>query len=430
MSISQFAKEAAVFSLLGVVPTRRLPTRLKVSQGSSRIRRMATPTVMAVRPTFTATTAQPAGFTRVPPTDSRVRFSGSGTLVDLGTAGRNYPKGATRVDGSFGAWDGAQAYYTDWTGRYISFRWNIPSGGSNKFRLWVNESPHAAGMELITGEVSPGVPVVSGLTVGTNNWIMCDLGSAMKRNIMLELSSTAAQPADFGGFGFNLLTDAVTTPAIGEMALMWIGDSYPSGQGATSPGESFVHKLARRLGFAKVILNTSRPSTGLLKSDTSVTPNYGPYGSRVAADVVPYAGITLVAVVQLSVNDGTFTGQTPSAIAAALAAYMAQIRAALPDAVIVVCLPLFVGTETTAQGLIRQEAMQFLASAGYPVIDRISASVNPFTGTGSRQSPNLSGNSDVFGSNSGDGNHPYDSAADIYAELFAGFIGPLIGQSV
>lgn len=368
--------------------------------GSARIKSMVDAVVMASPPTLTAQAADPSGLTRISPAVLPARIGGAGQWIDLGFAGAYYPKGARKTNDVASAWGGAQRIEFDLYGSKFSFKTQFPAAG--KFKIWVNEQPHALAMQLYS--------TVSGANLTGSQHVIVDFGTAAFRRIQLEMTATAALPANFQGIWINTATDLISLPSIYSPKVAFIHDSYGFGVGPTDVADAPPIICARALGFSHLINNTCVPSTGIIKTDAG--NNYGNYASRLAADLYPAAPDLIV--YSGTVNDGPSVGA--GTIGPQMLADLAAIRANLPNAILVTTGPMYVGSPSAAQLSVRDEVGAAAASFGVPFVDMFDGR---FTDA----------NQSVFGVNVG-GFHPTTVGAKGLGLQMAAGIAPYIGQAL
>jgi lysophospholipase L1-like esterase len=375
-------------------------------RGSDRIKQMAVtpahnPTVMSSPPTITQNTTVTAGLTATY-TASHLRWSGP--LATAPTVGGSMqPRGSSTAAGveHFNARAAQMAF--DFDGQ--KFDINLRAYTSLRYRIWVNEQPNTADLNLLPSGT------------GANAFLQVDLGSASRANprrIVVEFEDTSNPPSVLAVRAAP--TDLLSPPSIGAPRIIVVGDSYSRGEGGTTRQTfSYARSLSRMMGWADCWhTHTSYAGTGLVHANDA---SYGPYGARAQYDVYPYN--PAAAIIQGSVNDATHPGE----VGPALTAYVTDLRDALPDAVVVVTSPLFVATPSAAHLTIAAEMEAAAATLGVPYVDCLDPAV--FTGTGAVGSTNGSGNADW--ARHSDFTHPTNDGAFALARHVAGRLSQLLG---
>lgn len=380
-----------------------------LAQGSPKIRGMLDAAAMSSPPTLSASgSTQPTGYSvRTSPSSSILRYSGA---PPVNISGSYYARGARNLTDTIGAWGGCWGIEVDHYDDDLVWQMQVPSGAM--FKLWVNEQPVAIAPVLASG--------VTGVSGSGTNYFKYAFGSRAWRRLRLEMFSNSITPAAFGGI-YNKVTGMLVPPSIPSPKLAIIGDSYDYGVGVSVTswvGNAYSIKLARALGYAQVYNFTGVPSTGIIKTNAP----YGAYNTRLTQDVIPLAPDVLI--YQCSVNDGGSVGQ--GIIGPQMRADLALLKGALPNTKIIATSPGIVAAPTISLAPLSAENAAAAAAAGVPYVD--IATKGYWTGTGSSDAPNGSGNSDVFAVNVG-GFHPTDAGADAMARLLAAQIAPLVGQA-
>jgi len=367
--------------------------------GSDLVRSMVGASVMSPSPTLSAATAAPAAYTRTVRAEASqtnywpgFRVSGA-PLFPMG-AGTAYPRNARKTNDTASAWGGCARIEFDLYGDGFAFTLQVPSGAA--FKLWVNERPHSAQMQLLSS--------VSGATGTGTNHFSVDFGSVDYRRIVLEWASLPVSPTNFQGIRLKP-TAAIFPPSIPSPRFMVISDSYNYGIGATDVADALAIQLGRHLGFADIWNFTAVPSTGAVKVDA--TNSFGNYSSRFAADVLPYLRSGDVCVYFASVNDG---GEAANVAQTQMIADLNALKAAKPDTIFLVASDMYMTTPTAGQTRIRDEAQAAAAAVGLPFINLMDTTLNLWTGTGTVTSPTGDGPADVFARDVG-GIHPTSAGA-------------------
>lgn len=153
-----------------------------------------------------------------------------------------------------------------------------------------------------------------------------------------------------------------TTEPVAPPRALFFGDSYTVGFGATS-GTGYVGTTATAMGWTPVL--NAQSGTGYLNPST--TPGQTSYFGRLAQVQPSDPDIVLV---QGSTND---VGQPPAAVEVAAAEFYRGLRAAVPDAQVVVLGPLGPpGIDPVLIAGIRDALYRAATAAGVPYIDPIA----------------------------------------------------------
>lgn len=385
--------------------------------GSDLVRSMISAAVLSPAPTLSASTTAPAAYTRTVRAEASqtnywpgFRVSGA-PLFPMG-AGTAYPRNARKTTDAASAWGGCARVEFDLYSDGFAFTLQVPAGAA--FKLWVNERPHAANMQLLSS--------VSGATGTGTNHFSVDFGSVDYRRIVLEWASLPASPTNFQGIRVKP-TAALFPPSIPSPRFMTIGDSYNYGIGATDVGDALAIQLGRHLGFADIWNFTAVPSTGPIKADT---PNsFGNYNSRFAVDVLPNLRAGDVCVYFASVNDG---GEAAGVAQAQMITDLTALKAAKPDTNFIVASDVYMTTPTAAHTRIRDEASAAAASVGLPFVNLMDTTLNLWTGTGTVTATTGDGPADFFAKDVG-GIHPTSAGARALAREAARQMAPILGQT-
>jgi hypothetical protein len=237
---------------------------------------------------------------------------------------------------------------------------------------------------------------------GTNHLRKVTFSAPGWHRIRLHLSAAFSQV----NIGPNDIV--IPTPAP-KRKLLWIGDSYGDGTGATGPTTGMAFTAGRLLDFSSVY-GYSIGGTGLLAVGSSVK-----YRDR-AAD---WAAVDPAAVVlQMSINDDA---SSTSALVTEMGLTVAAIQAQCPNArdIWIMGTPARGGSDVaTKQG--REPALAAAAaSLGLLYVNLVSPTPL-WTGTGGAESPSGTGSTDVFYHNQGGLiSHPTQAGHDAMARYFA-----------
>lgn len=355
-------------------------------------------TVTGTAPNFTASIPIPVGTITAP----------GATITS--SAGY-FPRNARKTPDIISAWGGTERIEFDFDGQAFAFR--LQNVANAFFRIFVDERPHMIGMAPVNG--------VTGATgTGTNHYKV-DLGSRAYRRIQIEWAAQSSAPTSFSGI-VHAPTDTVFPPSIPSPRVLWIGDSYPYGIGATANNQACSIMTARLLGFSDIWNFAAFPSTGVTKTDTS--SNTGPYNTRLDTDVIPYVRDGDIIFYQNSLNDAA---STAAAITAQATADLTKLKSACPNAKIIALSPLFVATPPPEYLTVRTAGGDAAAAAVVPYVDLLSQSLKAFTGTGTVAAPTGDGNADYY--RHSDGVHPVTEGHLAIARFLAAQIAPLIGQA-
>jgi lysophospholipase L1-like esterase len=359
--------------------------------------------LMATPPTITQSASGAAAATfPVPYGHAAIRWASP--TSDTGFSAQ--PVGPHRPDGT-SPQGAANRFAFDFDGRYLDLY--IPASATVTWRLWVNEQAHAAAPAALPGGSGGG------------GILHVDFGASsygFPRRLVFEFEDTATP---FQLFGMNIEpTASIFPPTIASPRVMIVGDSYAAGQGADRYSEGYAVTLGRMLGWADCwSASTAASSTGLVDD---ALPTFGPYQSRITADVIPYAPDLVI--VQGSLNDYAYIGQNK--IGPALTLYVNTLRAALPDCEVLATSPLFTGAPPASYTTVRDEMKTAATALNVPFVDLFSP-IDPFYGTGNSGAPNGSGNADHY--LSADAIHPTKEGHYVLASVLAGLIGRALRSS-
>jgi lysophospholipase L1-like esterase len=217
-------------------------------------------------------------------------------------------------------------------------------------------------------------------------YLLISFGSPAKRRVILEMDTKAY----FAGLVRNA-ADTISYPSeVAPATVAIVGDSFAVGGGATVSGfssQAFPFDLVRWLG----VVNWRQygvGGTGLLNEGTE---EQGNYRQRIS-DVIGYA--PELALIQGSINDRAFTA---AEIEAQCAAYIAELRAALPKTMLIVCAPMPVNnTERAANATAAAALKKATETAGVTYVDGYGQEW--FYGTGHVGAPKGDGNADFYAS--------------------------------
>jgi lysophospholipase L1-like esterase len=222
---------------------------------------------------------------------------------------------------------------------------------------------------------------------GATRFIRVDFPAAGRRRVELELGG-----CDIEGVYIPQTGSVWAAPPKGPKAIC-VGDSYTESSGDYTNMDSWVTAFADTMGWENV-WNSGIGSTGWAKE--SATGANNSIEDRVAVTVNAYSPdvvFFLAGYNDRAVDSAPYT-TTKNAVTAALS----SVRAALPDALIIVGLntahsPVDGSVDTVYKPI--QDAIN--ASAGpYADILLDTASAGLFTGSGTTSAPSGSGNSDVY----------------------------------
>lgn len=365
--------------------------------------------LMTGPPTITQTTTVLGGLTAtVNANDSRCRWSGP--LQTSFKGGAWTPQAHTRGgDGGLQQARYAQVAF-DFTGRYLDL--DVRYYTTLTYRLWVNEKAATADAVL-----APAA------TNDTRQYLHFDFGAASQdtpRRIILELEDVSNA---LSIYGFRVApTEMFAAPSIPSPRVFVVGDSFARGQGyggGSLERNAYPRQMGRALGWSDV-WNTSTSVGG--QGIVHANDVNGSYTSRFAYDVAPFNPDLVI--LQGSVNDAT---ETPSAVAAAMVAYVGSLRAAYPGLPVVITGPLYVATPTQAQLDINTAMKTAAAGLGIPFIDLFAAGV--FFGTGAVGGATGNGNAD-WARNGTDFTHPTPAGANTLGRWMAGQVAKALGLPV
>lgn len=361
--------------------------------------------VMDAPPTITSIGSSPGGLSSFSVDVLPLRLGGSGRWTELSTSGNHHARGYAKPDGTFGAWGGCNRLEFDFFGSKFAIR--LQASAANKFKLWVDERPHAATMQLFSGVLGTGGTPIG--VSGTQNFLF-DFGSAKKHRIQFEYTSTPASPADVRGIFFDPTTDIISTPDIYSPKMSFVGASYEFGIGATDVADAYPIICARALGFAHILNNDAIPSTGIIKTDA--TGGYGNYASHLASDLYPLSPD--IVVYCGTNNDKEFVDQ--NLIGPQMLADLSNIRQNLPDAIIMAVSNMYIGTPDADHLKVRDQVGAAAASFGIPFVDMFDGRITD-------------ANRANYGSDSG-GWHPNTPGALVRGLQLVAGLAPYLGQSL
>lgn len=332
--------------------------------GQTDVKAMANAAAMATPPTFSySATTTLAGSTLAVPADPRFRTSGAETFSGL-VAGKTFLMPAAPTGFPLGASDYVWRVEFDFDGS--DFELIARCSATAKWRLWVDGQPHSAS------------PVNYTITDNTAKYLKVAFTSRAYRRIVFEGEGFWY----FGGIQHRP-TDTVMTPSTKRgPRLAVVGDSYAvASQGGNNRALGYVGKMARLIGSRDFTQSTAAGGTGLINRGS-----YAKYLDRLndVTDIAPD-----IVLIQGTINDGS---QAPAQVKDAAIGYINAVRAALPDALIVIVGTLYVATATATFS-------QHITALGEAAGDRGVPFINPstwFTGTGTNVAPTGNGNADYY----------------------------------
>jgi len=245
-----------------------------------------------------------------------------------------------------------------------------------------------------------GVPTVFNTSAGT--FVLVTFATAGVHRVGIEREANGAITAIA-----RPATSQLWRPDPAPIRALIVGDSYTQGTGASFEQNGWARQMALRLGWDAII--QAFGSTGYLAAGAT-----SPFGSADRLNFVNAQSYDLV-IVAGGINDTT-ASYAPQVQASATAYYRA-IRAAQPDAAILV-LGAWAGSTGPSTGAnsvtaVEQAIRDAVAAVGDPMCRFVPVSLNDATnrpwifGTGRAGATNASGNSDLYiGS---DGTHPNDA---------------------
>jgi len=353
---------------------------------------------MAVPPTFGSGTTNGGSA-------ANTALSGS-TLISYTDAKLKYVGGLMEASPSNPSWYGQVRPVTGTSRRTISvcfgfdgqtFEWRT-NGSGTFYKIWVNGVPATADWVTLPAD-------------GLDHLMTVNLGSRGTWDIRIETFNVY-----FGGVRV-LPTDRIVPPVpTCPLRLHIVGDSITDGQtytgGVTKYTPGYPYRLGEHLQIED-IWNRARGGTGFLTANS--------FRSRLADDVIPYAPDVLL--IPCSLND---TNTTPAvgAIASEIQAIYAQVKAALPNCLLVGAGVLHYGNTNGNIDAVNAEAKTTWNNLGAPFID-----LAPFNnGTGNADAPAGNGSADF--NRSGDGVHAsYPAGYDYTAFRLASGLAPILAAA-
>jgi len=302
------------------------------------------PTVGAITTTSAAAltwsaTAQVATFAL----GAHFSFPGCGNIVALGTSSPDstYVK-ARHITDPVGVYAPMNIEFL-FDGTYVEIR---GKGSGGKVRVRVN------------GDLVSLTPVTF-TNDGSTYLLPITFATRAVRRITVEADSSFA----FSGVRTGATDSVVPTQVKGPRVIV-IGDSFTDGTGADGLGGTcWVTRFAQAMGWADV-WKSGVGGTGYLNAGTGGRTTFR---GRVASDVIAYAPD--VVIVAGGIND---TSSSQAAVQAEAALLYAQIRAGLPNAVLVVVSPFWrngVETYTSALMGVRDGVKAAAVAAGAIYLD-------------------------------------------------------------
>jgi lysophospholipase L1-like esterase len=377
------------------------------AKGSAMVRQMTAappyaPLLMDSPPVVTHGTSVTSGLTATYGAE-RVRWTGPLSATPA-LAGAMQPRGTTSGTTGDANWNARAAeMWFDFDGRYLDL--NMRCNASVRYRVWIDG-------EAATPDF---VPLPSG--TNANGFVKFDFGAARRerpRRILIEwedqsaaiqILAIRANPTDY------------LAPSPGGQRWIWVGDSQARGTGPTRESFAYARTVGRMLGITDFWhIVSSAPGTGLVHANDA---SIGNYGSRAQYDVIPYLRAGDMLVVQGSVNDYQQAGN----VGPALAAYVEQVRAAVPDVGIIVTGLAYIGTPDADRTTINTELKNKAAELGLPFVDPLDPLV--FGGTGRSTGPTGDGPADW--GRAADYTHFTDAGAWVFGRRLAALIGRAVG---
>lgn len=281
-------------------------------------------------------------------------------------------------------------------------------GSQTAFRLWVDGLPSTSTVQTLTGASN-----------FAKRYVLCDFGTRARRRIMIEFTQVPASTEGvyYGGLTYTA-TDNVSSPTMHSQARMIVlGDSYSLDPVLSARSFGYPHRMGWLLGIDDT-WSIGESNTGFLNDFTGL-PNYAHYGARVATDLYPYSPD--IVFVQGSTNDD---GLSVVSLQAEVTRLLNEIKATLPNAVVICSGLLFLGTWSAARIANNNAVKAGALAASVPFIDATGWS----SGTGRVGATTGDGMADYYVST--DGNHPADAGHIFLGDRLAGAMATILGIAV
>lgn len=361
-----------------------------------RVRQKVAP--MAVPPTFGAGTTNGGSAANTSLTNS--------TLIKYDDARLTYTGGIMVPFSGNPAWYGLPGAATGAAPRTLSVRFGFEgqkfewrtNGTGTLYRVWVNGVPATANWVTLPLD-------------GLDHLMTVDLGSRDVWDIRIDMFNSY-----FGGVRI-LPTDLLYKPSPAcPLRVHIVGDSMTDGQSYSGGAATYTPGYPFRLGELLQIEDVwgrGRGGTGFLTANS--------FRSRLATDVIPYAPD--VVIIPGSVNDSNTTPVAGSIQAEAVLIHN-QLKAALPNTVIIWATTIHMGGGNTNIDQINNELAAAATQLGDPFLD-----LRPLnTGTGKVGTPTGDGSADY--NRSADGVHPeWPMGFDHLAVRMANGLAPILSAS-
>lgn len=229
-----------------------------------------------------------------------------------------------------------------------------------------------AGTEKLIGNTATLAFSDTGLAGGaTLTRIFSSQSSRRMRRIVLE-----TYLAEFGGITLNK-ADTIYPAIPAGQRILFIGDSLTQGVGANYSPFSYAAQAAQRLGYQDPDVY------GILGSGYIVTGGVSTFIQRLP-------GVTYTPELIITAGGRNDVGQTPTAITAAVTAYLAATKAKWPNTPHIVLSPWYsADADVTTVGTAVKAAC---VAASVPYVDLLAAKI--IVGTGTAGLPTGDGNAD------------------------------------
>lgn len=371
--------------------------------GVREIQAEAFASVMASLPTVSQTASQTVGSALLQANSSTYHYSNQQMVAvsGLGQVGTAYTAKNHGGDSAYTSgyqWSVEFDYYGQVLEPYLYAASNC------KYWVWIDGQPTSAAPQTFP---SP----ISGF-----RFLQHTFSTAAYRRIRIEAHGVNAA---FNGVRSGNTVLAMPPSRPQPPVLGWLGDSYGDGRKATNELMGFVRTMGRLLGV-EAWQGPSTGGQGLLYAPSG--PQYT-HRARISTDLAPINPD--IVVVQGSINDVNTTWS--GLVGPEMVACINEVKASLPNALIVATGPLFVASGATYSTMENELAAAVTAAfpTGTPDYVPYIRTVNDPKGawfSGSGRVGNTTGDGLADVARDADNVHPTQLGHDIYARRFAGAI--------